>query len=189
MTATTDVGAAVLAADDLILGPRLTQLAATVRATAPGWLLDQLDAATDQVTAGFHHAAAAGRVHLQCSPAAEHPGWVRLGALHALVSWTAGTATTCMHAPALHRPQPVSGAAWKPDLIVCAACTHLLAVRRGDVVDRTCDGCGHITTGTANGDGVYPGTVQLGPLMWSFGCCERCRYWRTADEHTARHRR
>lgn len=169
------IGAATLAADELLLDGRLATLAAAVRATAPAALRDQLDAATDHVEHRLRDAAAAGHGHFHNGPADDHPAWVRLGALHALVSWTESAANTCMHAPTPTRPQPIAAAAWKPDLVVCARCTHLLALPRNSAADRTCDGCGHLT-GTQQDDGIHPGLIQLGPLMWSFGACTTCHY-------------
>ncbi|SCL20480.1 hypothetical protein [Micromonospora inyonensis] len=80
--------------------------------------------------------------------------------------------------PAPTRPAPaapVVAAAWKPGLIVCHACTYLTALPRGSDRDRTCDACGRVCAGVEHGDGIHPGMVQLGPLVYQYGVCGDCK--------------
>ncbi len=78
------------------------------------------------------------------------------------------------HVPDLRRPQAVAAAAWKPRLVTCSACTGLLALPRNSTADRRCDGCGTVTTGVENGDGIFPGLVVV---VLMFGLCSDCKYW------------
>lgn len=107
-------------------------------------------------------------------PAGDVPGWIRLDMLSAYVGWVAGRARTCMHSPNAARPDPVYAAAWRPGLVVCTRCTHLLELPRGSAEDRRCDGCGRVTTGPEHGDGIRPSRVQYGPLILAFGVCGDC---------------
>ena len=99
--------------------------------------------------------------------------WLRLGALDALASWIDGHGRTCMHAPDHRRPEPVFACAWKPGLVVCAACLYLLDVT--GPADRICDCCGHLCAGIDGGDPIYAGTAWLGELAYEFGTCGDCR--------------
>ena len=100
-------------------------------------------------------------------------GWIRLGVLDALLAWIDGTARTCMHMPDHRRPQPVFSCAWKPGLVVCVQCLHLLDVV--GAADATCDRCGHICEGVYADDAIYTGTVWVGALAFQFGTCADCR--------------
>jgi hypothetical protein len=174
----TSTGRAVLALDDLLLSPDVAAVAASVRATAPSWLLDQLDSAARDVEAGIDlmcaTGGAAGKRHV---PVAAVPEWVRLGLLDTLVRWLTSRGATCMHSPVPSRPQPLHAAAWRPGLVACGACVHLLALPRGSDADRRCDGCGHLTTGVEHGDGIWPTAVAFGPLSYALGCCRDCRWY------------
>jgi hypothetical protein len=163
----------MFAADDPAIRERLADGA---RDLAPTAWLDQLAAATRDVEADMERFAAAPGLAARTSRARDVPGWVRLGLASAIVTWAAGTAKTCLHAPHPSRPQPVHVAAWRPALIVCAGCTHLLAIPRGSARDRTCDGCGHITTGPEHSDRIRPGAVQCGEVTYPIGACEQCAW-------------
>lgn len=173
-------GPAVLALDELLC--HLTpELLAEIRATAPAWLLDQAAAAVVETHrrrwAEEQSGLAEGMFAL---PADQHPAWVRLGALDALMKWATGRNDTCMHAPHPMRPEPIVSAAWKPGLVVCDGCRHLLAVLQNSAADRTCDGCGKVVAGPDSGDPMYPFTVTCGHLSYLVGVCRDCRYWETA---------
>jgi hypothetical protein len=145
---------------------------AELRAMMPAWLVDQADAAADQIRRALPDAHAAGAP----LTVAEHPDWVRLAICDTFVTWWQGRHTTCTHAPHPLRPRPVASAAWKPGVVVCARCTHLLALPDGSTADRTCDGCGRIVAGHGD-DLMYPCTVIAGILTYSVGACADCRYW------------
>ncbi|KAB2341879.1 hypothetical protein [Actinomadura rudentiformis] len=172
-------GRAVLALDD-VLCDLTPQTLAAVGDRFPAWYRDQAKAAVTQIATGLKNAAEHGTVdHTADMPAADHPGWVRLSVLDSLVRWFAGTADTCLHNPHPSRPQPVASVAWKPDLVVCGTCTHLLGVPADSTADRTCDACGHIVAGLEAGEPIYPFTVVCGVLMHGAGVCASCRYWQT----------
>lgn len=99
------------------------------------------------------------------------PEWVRLGMLDVTLKWFEGQALTCIHMPAAERPQPVFAAAWKPGVVVCARCRHLLAVV--GVADTICDGCGHECKGMPD-DGIKPVTAFVGMLAYQVGVCVSC---------------
>jgi len=169
------VTAATLALEAMMLHPRYPELAERLRALTPTGLLDQADAAaTDAyaiLAAGAEHLGAKG---VSPALAASVPGWIRLGVIDALTSYVNGSASTCPHNPDPARPQPVLTAAWRPGLVVCRLCTHLLALPRQSAADRTCDGCGYVCAGADDEDPIYPSMVQLGPVVYQYGACTRC---------------
>ncbi|MFY1589128.1 hypothetical protein ACN267_32250 [Micromonospora sp. WMMD734] len=166
-----------LALEALMLHPRYEELMAHVRAHTPTGHVDQVDAAADdalRLMTTVGRAAYDG--HQRHHPTtADVPGWLRLGLLDTLTAWVDGQAVTCRHQPTPDRPQPIVAAAWRPRLVVCSRCVHLTALARGSARDRTCDACGRVCAGVEHGDGVYPGMVQLGPLVYQYGTCDGCR--------------
>lgn len=177
MTNSDHTGRVTLAFDDLFCNATLDELAA-IRALTPVHLLDQFDAATDDVRKSMRRfATQKDTADLVEVDAKDHPAWVRLGLFNALVTWQAGKGSTCVHSPDPRKPQPVHSAAWRPGLMVCDYCSHLLALPRGSIADRRCDDCGRVTGGPENDDCIYSCVVSFGPLTYSFGACSDCRYW------------
>ncbi|MFY1703930.1 hypothetical protein ACN28G_19710 [Micromonospora sp. WMMA1923] len=165
-----------LALEQVMLHPDYHQLVEHLRAHAPAGLVDQADAAADDALQLMAAAARhAGADHIRAAAPADIPDWVRLPLLDTVTAWAAGQAATCRHQPTPGRPQPVLAAAWRPRLVVCAACTHLTALAPGSDPDRTCDRCGRICAGVEHGDGIHPGIVQLGPLVYQYGTCGDCQ--------------
>jgi hypothetical protein len=109
------------------------------------------------------------------------PAWLRLSMLNALVVWASGRADTCLHQPTVHRPEPVFATAWKPNLVACGRCVPLTVLPRGSAADRTCDCCGRVTTGIENDDGIHPGRLAFGSMVFAFGACRDCRL--DTDDH------
>lgn len=173
---TDPTGRVALAFDELLCDPDLAPIAAQLRDRVPTALLDQCDAAAAHVHANLDTAARGWGVDGQVGYTApsDVPGWVRLGALTTLAGWLTGRASTCLHAPHPTRPQPLAAAAWKPGLIVCGRCTHLLTLPRRSTADRTCDGCGHVVTGVEHHDGIRPTLIVVGALSYLFGTCRDC---------------
>lgn len=99
------------------------------------------------------------------------PEWVRLGILDTFLKWQEGKVLTCVHQPMLDKPEPVFAAAWKPGIVTCAQCRHLLAVT--GVTDTICDGCGHECKGMPD-DGIKPVTAFTGALAYQVGVCKSC---------------
>lgn len=165
-----------LALERLMLHPDYAQFVDELRAALPVAVVDQADAATADA---LHLMTGAARLAKAESAgpaaAADVPGWVRLALLDTLTAWADGKGTTCRHQPTPGRPQPVLAAAWKPGLVVCAHCVHLTSLPPGGARDRTCDRCGRVCAGTEHRDGIYPGMVQLGPLIYQYGTCADCR--------------
>lgn len=164
-----------LALEQLMLHPQYRQLADAIRASIPTATADQHDAANRDTS----HVYTAIAEHLGGTingrTADQTPAWIRLGVIDAWIGYCAGTGTTCMHAPTVERPTPVFAAAWKPGLIVCGPCIHLMTPRPGSLADRTCDGCGHECLGVDADDPIYPSGAQMGSLIYQFGVCTSCR--------------
>lgn len=156
------------------LHPQYQQFAEAVNATMPTNVSDQHGAAnrdTDTIRAlladhiGGMSERAVGQV----------PAWLRLGALDAWIGYCSGSSATCMHNPNIDSPAPVFTAAWKPGLVVCGPCIHLMMPRPNSLADRTCDGCGHECLGVEVGDPIHPSVSQIGSLIFQFGVCASCR--------------
>lgn len=103
----------------------------------------------------------------------EMPDWVRLAALDILVRWNEKDPSlrTCVHSPDPLSPQPISSAAWKPGLIVCMKCMHLLMCAPGSREDRTCDHCRKYVP---EGEAIFSLVTTIPPLMYQFGACREC---------------
>lgn len=173
------IGPATLLMDEIWRDPaKLRAFHDAVERCTPGWLRDQAAAAVQQVRGGLDRVAESGLTAAPVPVAPnDTPEWTRLGLLHTFIAWVGGVGATCMHAPRPDRPQPVAAAAWKPDLVVCAACTHLLLLARNSTADRRCDGCGRVTAGTAHDDPIWPALLTYGSLVYQLGTCRACRYW------------
>lgn len=179
------LGKTILAFDELIQRPDiadvLMEMRSIVERSGYGWLLDQHDAAArDVYTRTMRITEQLGLDTMNRTPS-EHPDWVRLGLLTALVTWCAGKADTCTHNPSPRQPQPVGSAAWKPGLVVCGACIRLLRIPRNSAKDRTCDACGTVVTGDVDkGEGIWPVQIVHGAFVYLAGVCRDCRYWEDA---------
>lgn len=141
-----------------------------LRARIPAGYADQVEAARAEAVQAMEYAE---NDRVGWVPPTEIDEWIRLGALDTLILWVDGRARTCMHSPDYRRPQPVFSCAWRPGLVVCMGCLHLLNV--AGEADKTCDRCGHICEGVDADDGIYTGTVWLGALGFQFGTCAGCR--------------
>lgn len=163
--------------DELLTNPRYARAAVVLRQMLPVGYRDQVDAAhgeTEAVRGIIIDALPADSFRGGYAAAEAHPEWLRLGACDALAGWITGDSATCMHEPHPSRPQPLMACAWKPGLVVCMRCVHLLPNPRGSVADKTCDSCGHVCTGPENDDGIFSGLVQLGVMIYEFGTCTSC---------------
>lgn len=159
-----------LALETVMLSPHFAEIVKKVREVSPTWYLDQLDAAVTDVSAA--QASTGERVGLDM---ADTPTWLRLGVLDAWASYCLGDATTCVHNPSADRPEPVFAAAWKPGIVACRACTHLLVLPRNSRADRICDACGYECAGLDAGDPIYPSSAQIASMLYHFGTCAGCR--------------
>lgn len=166
---------AALALDDLLSTPAGRAVLGEAARHAPTWFADQAGAAAADAVrwlefeATFMNAGKVGNVDR-----AEVPDWIRLGVTVAWTTWVLGRGSTCLHSPTVDRPEPVFATAWQPGLIACSRCIHLTVLRPGSVADRTCDGCGHVVAGLDDGEGIHPGRVQFGPLLYAYGTCPGC---------------
>ncbi|GGQ23673.1 hypothetical protein [Streptosporangium pseudovulgare] len=169
-----------IALDDLAHHPDLAEILNTtrtaIRAAGYSWILDQADAAARDTCNTLTTAAAATGSTPLSLPLDQHPDWVRLGLLDALAAWITEQATTCLHQPHPARPQPVISAAWRPRLVVCSACAHLLRLPKGSAKDRTCDGCGQVVP---DHGAIWSAAASHGGFVYQYGVCEPCRYWPT----------
>lgn len=161
--------------EHLMMHPRYPELVELARAAAPTAIADQVDAATDDALRTLTALAGVmGVDSTHTTTPAGVPGWLRLGVLDALSTFLTGAGSTCRHNPEPHRPQPVCAVAWRPGLVVCMRCTHLLNAPTAKA-DRTCDSCGRECGGVDVDDPIWPGVVQLGPLVWQYGTCTDCK--------------
>lgn len=163
-----------LALEQLMLHPAYERFIQQARRAAPTALVDQLDAA-DRDAQWISHLVTehAGNFARGGGTARDFPAWLRLGLLDTIVQWADGKASTCRHSPSPQRPEPVLAAAWKPGVVSCVLCAHLWATSRA--ANRTCDSCGRLCAGPEHGDGIYPGMVQSGALIYQYGTCADCR--------------
>jgi len=157
---------------DEMLAALTPESTAALRTTIPVEVGDQLDAAAMEA---FRTLVQMGE-HLGYRPVrppgwASLPGWLRLSVADTMLGFSAGAGRTCLHATP-QRAEPLFAAIWWPGLVVCSSCRHLLAPRRGPD-EHTCDGCGRVCPATPE-EGVRPVTLQLGPFLFSMGCCEDC---------------
>lgn len=163
-------GPMALAIDDL-----LTEAPPEVRAA----LVDAVPPQLRRRIEGVSHDLVAGMSALGSPQAVgprEVPPWVRLCVLETWSRWALGTADTCMHAPRIERAEPVSAAAWRPGVVACGQCSHLLTLPRGSAADRRCDGCGRVTAGPEHGDGIRPCVLKVATMLYLLGACERCTW-------------
>lgn len=175
-----ELGPVVLAFDQLMcdMTPEEAEAIRTAtRATMGTAWVDQTTAANDDAVriAQLSMAGRGGTSH--AIHAAALPGWFRLGAHDTYTAWLAGNVRTCVHNPDPDRPAPTFAVAWRPRLVVCIRCPHLIKATRAE--DVICDGCGRDTTG----HGITPNTVVIGNGMsYTAGACADCN----ADMEAAR---
>jgi hypothetical protein len=87
-------------------------------------------------------------------------------------AWDAGALATCLHNP---RPGDVAYmAAWKPDLVTCPQCTHLVLVGRNTQEEYRCDCCGHVVANT-DADHLLAALIKLPRLTFAIALCGDCR--------------
>ncbi len=165
--------------DELYTTPRGRQTITEINRYAPTALADQGRAAADDALHFLKLEAPFLRAPVSEVDIAELPEWLRLDLLTTWTGWTAGTGRTCMHSPHPDRPEPVFAAAWRPGLVACARCVHLTVLARGSRADRTCDRCGYVVAGIEHGEGIHPGRVTFGPIVFAYGTCPDCR----PDDH------
>ena len=102
---------------------------------------------------------------------------MRLGAIVTVAAWLADAIRTCMHSPTPQHPQPVFAVAWRPGVIACALCPHLLHVGMGTRAGRTCDLCrcvGRRSTrrpDLSDDTGVPAAALPLGAAVLCTVCC------------------
>lgn len=102
---TDHLGRAALAMDAVLTSPDAAEIITALRAHAPTWLTDQLDAAVDQLHSGMRRAAVARDLTVfDDLPPDQHPPWVRLSVCEALVVWAAGGSSTACTPPIRDAP-------------------------------------------------------------------------------------
>lgn len=169
-----------LALDEFLRAPGLPATLDTMRARAKdsgyAWLLDQSDAAARHTQEYLRDLAHTNDGQVLPVPVTAQPDWVRLPLLATLADWIAGKARLCTHSPDPRRPRPVVAAAWKPGLIACKACVHLISLAPRSPKNWTCDGCGTVVDPDNDGR-VWAAVASYGMLAYHFGACVGCRYW------------
>ena len=150
------------------------ELMMAVRAKRPDYFQSFESAARD-INQRFDAAAETLGIDFYPSPSDGLPAWLRISYAETLLTWGTGNGRTCRHDPVMTNFKPVVSAAWKRYMVVCPECIHLLKVPGGkrSQEDITCDGCGHVATGTGD-DIIQPGGMTIGPMTYMFGCCASC---------------
>lgn len=167
--------------DELLRHPDAERIIAHLTAATPRWLTDQQNAASDDAGRILQLEAALLDTTAEHRAVADVPDWLRLDLLTTITAWTAGRAHTCTHDPHPARPQTVYAAAWRPGLIACGQCIHLVCLQPGSRADRRCDRCGRVTAGLDDGDGIHPIRLQYGPILYAAGACTDCH---DPEDHT-----
>jgi hypothetical protein len=165
-----------LALDELYTGPHRTEVLAKINARVPTAVADQRQAAAQDAHRFLELEAPLLGAPVEELDVAALPGWLRLDLLSTWTGWTTGTGKTCMHDPRPDRPEPVFAAAWRPGLVVCRRCVYMTVLRPGSKADRTCDGCGHVVAGLDRGEGICPGRLTFGAVIFGYGLCEGCAH-------------
>lgn len=101
-----------------------------------------------------------------CVVKREVPEWIRLSMMDTVMQWAKGNAVLCMHQPDMLHPQPLYMAAWKPGMIVCGHCAHMLVADADQ--DFLCDFCG------GEADPIQRVVVQAGAMQFFAGVCVQC---------------
>jgi LSD1 subclass zinc finger protein len=105
------------------------------------------------------------------------PDSVGLRIVELLTEWACGSGIrTCVHGPHPSRPQPIVSALWRPGLIVCPRCTHMLRLPRGSVEELRCDLCTQI------GESIHSDCVVWGALTVLYGACPGCHVARSRPD-------
>lgn len=169
------VGPTVLTLDRALHDPLFASVLAQRSGRTSGWFADQVAAAGREAVAVSARVVAHGKFDkLTEGHTCDLPAWLRLGAFTALVEWTLGQGSTCLHAPDAKRPEPVYAVAWRPGLVTCSRCMHLFALRHASERDRMCDACGKVVAGIAADDPIRPSMVHIANLTYSVGTCREC---------------
>jgi hypothetical protein len=134
---------------------------------------DQVAAAAQHTEAAAGYLAAHADLLSGVIDAQTAPEWLRLSLADTLAAHLTGSARTCLHSPSPLSPQPIVAAAWRPDMITCRQCSHLLTIPPGSERDRTCDHCG-IVGPPAPAREVYAHVITAGPLAYLYGLCPSC---------------
>jgi hypothetical protein len=148
----------------------------SAHARLPDLMRESFDSASRETYQRLEGAGAVGGRVAPLRSDAPLPKWLRISIQETLLTWGAGRGRTCLHDPTMERLVPVFSAAWKPWLVVCPECTHMLTVRggRGSEEDNTCDACRRLVSRTGD-DFLQPSMVTVGPLTYMFGACKTCR--------------
>ena len=170
MTRRPEFGRLILEVDETLRDP---EAMAAARRSMPVGQRDQSDSAkadTRRLVAAIAGVMGASTLLLR---GADFPGWLRLGAIEAVVRWVEGDGRLCAHCPTQERPGPIMAGAWMPGT-VCPLCVSLLQFPPGSVEDQMCDGCGHVCAGVGAGDPIRVVFTTFGVLTFMAGVCTSC---------------
>lgn len=163
---TADLARATLALDELFITGLSTHERAAVEANLPPGTLDQMNAAAAETLRTLTLEGALTGTALIPANGSDVPEWIRLPLIGTLLEWTTGHGKVCPHNPRISSPEPVLAAAWKPGLVVCTRCVHLLNPRKSERF--LCDCCGR------HDDHLACQRVAYNSLTYSFGACRDC---------------
>lgn len=157
---------------DLLRDPEARAVVEAAASEIPTPVLDQRDAAARDAKTLAHRLVPTGRPEIPLN-VDTIPDWVALPLFDGLLTWAAGEATTCVHAPSPEQHAPIVMAAWRPGHVSCPACAAH-EFRPGSAA--ACDRCG-LTSSP-----VRTAWITSGAAVYLVRVCAGCRQPRPAEE-------
>lgn len=96
------------------------------------------------------------------------PVWLAAKLYAGREGWRLGIARCCVHNPSPGRAI-VHMCSWKPEIVACPRCTHLLAIAKSDPRTHQCDCCGR------DGVDTTGGKMTIAGITYWFAVCESCQ--------------
>lgn len=98
------------------------------------------------------------------------PVWLAAKLYAQREGWRLGIARTCLHNPKPGRAA-VHMCSWRPELVTCPLCTHLLHVTVKDPRGSQCDCCDRAVD-------TIGGKMVVAEITYWFTVCEACQQWK-----------
>lgn len=99
---------------------------------------------------------------------ADLPVWLAVKLTAQRQAWVSGVARTCTHDPKPGRSL-AHMCSWKPELVVCPQCTHLLSITENDPSSNRCDCCDRDVAETIGG------RMTISGVTYWFVVCLSCQ--------------
>lgn len=98
---------------------------------------------------------------------ADLPVWLAAKLTAQREGWRLGIARTCTHNPKPGQTA-VHMCAWRPELVACPLCAHLLNITEKDPRGARCDCCDMVAD-------TIGGKMTIGGITYWFSVCEPCQ--------------